>query len=43
VVGTEWHYKKRVELTAELDWAKREVGADSVTGAVFRLQAQLNY
>jgi hypothetical protein len=43
IVGTEWHYKKRVELTLEMDRAKREVGSDSFTGMIFRTQLQLNY
>jgi len=43
VFGTEWHFKKRIELTAEVDHAKREVGAAEVWGTIVRLQAQLNY
>ena len=52
-LGTEWHYKKRVELTAEVDIANRQlndIGAcengdtdNKCVEAVFRLQAQLNY
>jgi hypothetical protein len=52
-LGTEWQYKKRLELTAELDIASRElndVGAcenadmdNNCVEAVFRIQAQLNY
>jgi hypothetical protein len=43
VVGTEWHYKKRIELTAEVDHAKRTVADASVWGTIVRLQLQLNY
>jgi hypothetical protein len=52
-IGTEWQYKKRLELTAELDIGNRElndIGAcengdveNHCVEAVFRLQAQLNY
>ncbi|MBA2538132.1 MAG: porin [Deltaproteobacteria bacterium] len=41
--GVEWHYKKRFEVTAEIDRAKREIADGSVTGTIFRLQGQFNY
>jgi hypothetical protein len=43
VVGTEWSYNKRIELTFEMDHAKRTIADDTVWGTIFRLQAQLNY
>lgn len=42
-VGTEWQMHDRIELTAEVDHAKRTIGDASVWGTVVRLQAQFNY
>lgn len=41
--GIEWQYRKRWELVGEMDYAKRDVGDTSVTGAIFRVQGQFNY
>jgi hypothetical protein len=43
VVGSEWHYKKRIELTLEMDHARRRIADDEVRGTIVRAQAQLNY
>lgn len=43
VVGTEWQFKKVLELTAEVDVASRELDGVKETGTLVRLQAQINY
>jgi opacity protein-like surface antigen len=43
IIGTEWQFKKAIELTAELDIASRELDGVNQTGALVRLQAQINY
>jgi hypothetical protein len=41
--GTEWHITKRVELTLEMDHAKRAVGDVKFWGTIFRTQLLLSY
>jgi hypothetical protein len=41
--GLEWQLKKRLELTLEVDHAKRVVGDTSVWGTIGRLQVQVSY
>lgn len=43
IVGTEWQFRKVIELTAEVDVASRELDEIEERGVVVRLQAQLNY
>lgn len=43
LVGTEWQFKKRLELTLEADHARRRIGDDEVRGTIVRGQIQLNY
>ncbi|MCW5801987.1 MAG: porin [Deltaproteobacteria bacterium] len=43
VVGAEWLLHKRVELTMELDHAKRTVADTTVWGTIVRAQVQLSY
>ena len=41
--GLEWQLQRRLELTVEMDHARRVVGDATVWGTIFRMQAQLSY
>jgi hypothetical protein len=41
--GVEWQYKKKFELTLEIDHADREIEGEGFRGTIFRLQGQFNY
>jgi hypothetical protein len=43
VIGSEWQFRKVIELTAEVDIASRELDGVEERGVLVRLQAQLNY
>ena len=43
IVGSEWHFHKRIELTVEVDHARRRIAEDEVRGTIVRGQVQLNY
>ncbi len=43
VIGSEWHFHKRIELTLEVDHARRKIADDEVRGTIVRGQLQLNY
>ncbi len=43
VIGSEWHFHRRIELTLELDHARRQIADSEVRGTVVRGQLQLNY
>lgn len=43
IVGSEWHFHKRIELTVEIDHARRRIADDEVRGTIVRGQVQLNY